>query len=79
MKNVEYRDLFYTVSYIKLALNTAYKIVRLLHKVTDVEGWFNVDTDLFLLELEILLQHNVLGKYLTEFWEEYSSKYIFER
>ncbi len=60
-------------------LNTAYKIVRLLHKVTDVEGWFNVDTDLFLLELEILLQHNVLGKYLTEFWEEYSSKYIFER
>ena len=60
-------------------LNNAYKVVHLLHKVTDAEGWFYVDTDRFLLELEILLQHIIFGKYLTEFWEEYSSKYIFER
>ena len=59
-------------------LNNAYKVVRLLHKVTDAEGWFNVDTDRFLLELEILLQHNIFGKYLTEFWEKYSKKYFFE-
>lgn len=60
-------------------LNKAYRVVHLLHKVTDVEGWFNIDTDRILLELEILLQHNIFGKYLTEFWEEYSGKYYFER
>ena len=59
-------------------LNRAYRVVRLLHKVTDVEGWFDIDTDRYLLELEILLQHNVMGKYLTEFWEKYSKKYYFE-
>ena len=59
-------------------LNKAYRVVWLLHKVTDTEGWFNVDTDRFLLELEVLLQHNIFGKYLTEFWEKYSKKYFFE-